>query len=403
MVSKAMNNMKILHKIFLTGALLFVGVSLHAQGVCTIKGELLDDSLCYTPESVKKVYLTRIDEYDRFINVDSAEVKKGKYRFKYKLQQDEPVMLYAITGFDNGYIAIFIEPGEIVVRTKSAAYPSSSNVSGTVTNELYTRYKLIAERCVNEQFDSIKLQSKLRGNEWLGGKEGFEYRNSIGALSVMKCNSERLKFLLDNNDSPLAPLMMARELSHMLSNAYAEQMLNSISPKIKNHPYYRAFNNMVRARDLKVGNELPDISIPLRDGTTVQLSDFRGKYVLLDFWASWCGPCIRELPYLKQIYDETLDKQEQFVIVSFSIDNNEKAWKDAIASKDIDRKGWVHGSDLIGWGSPSAKMMGVESVPKIILVDPEGRAISFSLRGEELVRRVKQILSGDKYYLNSKE
>lgn len=403
MVSKAMNSMNMIRKMLLTYALSMVTLILQAQGICTVKGELLNDTLCYTNAKLKKVYLTFIDEYDRFINIDSAEVKNGKYRFKHNIKENEPVLLYLITGFDNGNIMFFMEPGEVVIRTRSAAYPSSSSVAGTVTNDLFSEYKLISERCTEEQADSIRKLSESRGREWMDSKEGFDYRNRIGARAVMKCNTERLKFLLDNNSSPLSPLMMERELLPMLSNAYAEQILNSLSPSLKGHPYYRAVNNAVRAKELKVGGELPDIPLPLRDGSVAHLSDFRGKYVLLDFWASWCGPCMRELPYLKQLYDETLDKREQFVIVSFSIDNKEKAWKDAIMNKDIDRDGWVHGSDLMGWGSPSARMMGVEAIPRMILIDPDGKAVSFTLRGEELVRRVKQILSGDKYYLNEKK
>ncbi len=405
MVWKIINNnivkqKSMLHRFIISTIAAMALITIQAQELCTIKGKIKNDSLCYSKECIKKVYLTRIDEYDRFINIDSTKVKKGKYSFKYKMKQNEPVALYMITGFDNGGIQLFVEPGEINISTEKAAYPTKSIVNGTPNNDIYTQYKRIYENCIQEQLDTVEQLKKRYSNEWMDSEDGLRYRMREGALSIMKCNSERIKFILEHNYSPIAPLMAHREILPMLSNTYAEQLLNSMSVSLHKHPYYRAFKNAVRSRELKEGGELPDITIPLRDGTTAYLSDFRGKYVLLDFWASWCGPCTKEIPFLKQLYNETREQKEIFSIISFSIDTDEKAWKDAIATHEIDCEGWIHGSDLLGWGSPSAKMLGVEFIPHIILVDPDGRAISFTLRGEELVRRVKQILSGDKYYLN---
>lgn len=381
---------------------LLVVSGIQAQ-TCTIKGVMQNDSLCYTAQKIKKVYLTRMDEYERFHNIDSVKVKNGKFTFEYKMDKDEPVMLHFITGFDNGSIPVFLEPGQISIEIQKAAYPSGSKVVGTVNNDLYAEYQLISERCAQVQTDTLRVWKEQRGEAWLDSQEGFEERNRIGAAALIDCNADLINFLLDHNDSPLAPLMMERGIHHMLDKAYAQQMLDALSPRLFNHPYYRSYSNAVRALDLRVGAEVPDITIPLLDGQTAHLSDFKGKYVLLDFWASWCGPCIKELPFLKQIYEETKDKRDRFVIVSFSIDTKDNAWRKAIKDKEIGLPDWVHGSDLLGWKSPAASMLGVTAVPKMILLDPDGKAVSFTLRGEEMVRRVKQILAGDLYYLDKKK
>ncbi len=277
-------------------------------------------------------------------------------------------------------------------------------MSGTKNNDLYTEYRNIHERCKQVQIDTLRAMENAKGKEgvdqWLATDAGFNEWAQIGACALVKSTAERLKFLLDHNDSPLTPLMLEKEVYFTLHNEYAKKMLQALSPTLKNHPYYRSYSNVVRALELKVGGDLPDITIPLADGTKTTLEAFRGKYVLLDFWASWCGPCRKEIPNLVQLFDETADKRDKFVIISFSLDNKEKLWKDAIEKLGMNKEGWIHGSDLLAWSSPAAKMMGVTAIPKAILIDPEGKAISFTLRGQELVSRIKQILAGDLYYMN---
>lgn len=390
-----------IHTLLLTTLSLTACCTLQAQEVCTIKGHIAKDSLRYTTAPIKQVYLNRIDEYDRVKAIDSTRVVNGHFEFKYTIPANEPTQLYAISGFDNGLPMVFVEPGEVNVEIPDGAFPNGATITGTKNNELYKQYKSFSERCVKEQNDSLKMLFAQYGEKYIDTEKGRQHWLRIGAESLVRCNADRIDFLLNHNDSPLAPIMMEREIHYMLSNRYAEQLFNALSPVLKEHPYYRSFNNTIRALDLKVGSELPDITLPMLDGTKGKLSDYRGKYVLLDFWASWCGPCLREMPHLKQLYADTKDQQDKFVIISFSVDTKEKDWKKAIESKGINLEGWLHASDLLGWSSPSAKFMGVEAIPQMILIDPEGKAISFSLRGEELVRRVKQILSGDLYYLNA--
>ena len=374
-------------------------LSLQAQDVCVIKGRIVNDSLRYDNARIKMVYLTRLDEYDRLIKIDSTKVKKGKYTFKYRMAKDEPVMLYLITGFDNGNIPLFVESGNINVETASAAYPLQSIVSGTVTNNLYGEYKKISDACVQAQIDSVKALAAQYGEEWTNSKEGLDYRSRVNAAEIMKCNNRRLEFLLNNNSSPIAPLLMEHELMKHIGDAYAMQMVNAISHTLYSHPYYRSFKSKALARDLREGNELPDIPLQLQDGKIIHLSDFRGKFVLIDFWASWCKQCMNELKFIKQIYDETRDKKDNFVLISHSFDKSEEAWLKAIADEGIGREEWIHSCDLMVGKSPAARMMNVQMIPTLVLVDPEGRAISFTLRGEEAVERIKQILAGDLYYL----
>lgn len=370
-----------------------------AQGVCVIKGRIASDTLRYDGQKIKKVYLTRLDEYNRLVNIDSTKVKKGKYSFQYKLAKDEPTMLYLITGFDNGNIPLFVEEGNVNITTASAAYPQGSEVSGTATNNLYAEYKKIYDACVQEQLDEVRSLAATRGEEWVNSDEGLEYRSQFNARSILKCNNRRLEFLLGHNASPLAPLMMNHELLKHIGNIYAMQLVGAIDPALHSHPYYRALKSEALAGDLREGNELPDIPLQMQDGSIIHLSDFRGKFVLIDFWAGWCNSCMQELKYIKQIYEETRANKDNFVLISHSFDKDAEAWHKVIADEGVGREGWIHSCDFMMGKSPTARLMNVSMIPTIVLIDPEGRAISFTLRGEEAVARVKQILSGDLYYL----
>ena len=107
-----------LHRIITFAIAATALLTVQAQKVCTIKGEIKNPD-----KSVKMLYLTRIDEYNRLINIDSAKVKKGKYSFKHKIENGEPAMLYLITGLENGNIELFVEPGNIKVYTDDASQP----------------------------------------------------------------------------------------------------------------------------------------------------------------------------------------------------------------------------------------------------------------------------------------
>lgn len=385
-----------MHKFAITAICLAAIGSLQAQDVCVVKGRMHKDQQRYTPAKVEQVYLTTQDEYGRSIKVDSAKVTDGNFEFRRTLKPGEPILLYSVTGFDNGAASFFLEPGEVRIDMPDAAFPGGAVITGTHTNTLYNEYKAINARCVQEQKDSLKTKSE----QWMNTPEGQAEWLRIGAQSVLTCNAARVRYLLDHNDSPLAPLMMEYELYYMFDKDFAKQLLNSLSPTLKEHPYYRSYSNVVRALDLRVGAELPNITIPLADGKETHLEDYRGKYVLLDFWASWCGPCRREIPYVKQVYDLMKENKDKFVLISFSLDNKDAEWRKAIETLGLGQEGWVHGSDLLGWGSPAARMMGVKGIPQTILIDPEGKAVSFTLRGEEMVRRIKQVLAGDLYYLS---
>ncbi|MEQ1743905.1 MAG: TlpA disulfide reductase family protein [Saprospiraceae bacterium] len=134
------------------------------------------------------------------------------------------------------------------------------------------------------------------------------------------------------------------------------------------------------------GMEVPDLIGPTPDGGTYSLANMRGKTVLIDFWASWCGPCRRENPNVVALYNKYKDKG--FDILGVSLDREEGAWKKAIEQDGLN---WHHISDLQGWKSAHAAMYSVSSIPQTLLLDKEGKIIQRNLRGEQLAEKLKEI------------
>lgn len=377
-------------------------LAISAQGVCTISGSIADTQLD-NGKNIKKVSLICTNEFGQAVEVATAKVKKGSYTFKYELAEDEPVLQYTLTGFggDKG-IALFVEPGEVTVTTASAIRPEQSMVAGTPTNDNYAAYKAIrddGERKVAQEIAALELQ---HGRPWLETAEGKSAVKRLEAREAIKTEAEVLRFLIEHHESPMTPLEIERTMLPKLSETYAGQMSKSVATSLHQHPYYLSLLNTILAGSLKVGNIVPDITLPLLCGDTKHLNDYRGKYIILNFWAPGCDKLAEMFAELNNVYD-VVKGEKDYMILSVALTSDVAAWKAAVEDCGVNREGWLHACDGMGFESPAAKRFKVEKAPKIVFIEPEGHAISLDMELDEIIMRIEQIMSGDLYYFDQEK
>jgi thiol-disulfide isomerase/thioredoxin len=154
----------------------------------------------------------------------------------------------------------------------------------------------------------------------------------------------------------------------------------------------------IGVQDVNIGSYAPEINMTSPAGKNLKLSSLKGKYVLVDFWASWCGPCRKENPYVVEVYQKyskaKFKNAKGFEIFSVSLDNNKQAWEKAI---DQDGLSWkYHVSDLKGWQSEAAKTYQVTSIPANFLLNPEGVIVAKNLRGINMHLELDKYITGFK-------
>ncbi|HIP32259.1 MAG TPA: redoxin domain-containing protein [Crocinitomicaceae bacterium] len=283
---------------------------------------------------------------------------------------------------------------QVVVDGTYNDFAMTPEISGTEWASTMTEYMKKYATFHSEQEKLMKEQGKLDEAEMT--KRFILLKSTVDdfAIAKMKENpSSPFNIVLSSSSTPSMGFENYEkeniDVLKSVADAYSKEYPDSpLTAAISSQAYQieLAYNQYIANNS---GERIaPEIALPNPDGNIIKLSSLKGKYVLIDFWASWCGPCRRESPNLVKVYNEYKDLD--FTIYSVSLDKKADAWKKAI---ETDGLIWPnHVSDLKEWGSPMIQLYGFNSIPHTVLVDKKGNIIATGLRGASLEQKLKELL-----------
>ncbi len=326
------------------------------------------------------VYLHRMGD-GRTENVDSMRTQDGKFNFKGKVDFPE---MYAISFGDKRHIAmIFLENSNIELV---AQYDSLDDikVKGSKSHDEWSQY----EDELSPFDDKIRDLYKQYGEAQKNNDKALMDQLDSTYEPLM---AERSKFvenyIVSHNKSAIAPYIL-KSIYYTMELNELDSIFGLLDSSLEKSKYTQTLKKKIEIlKSVAIGKVAPDFTLPDTSGTEVSLKSFRGKYLLVDFWASWCGPCRRENPNNVKLYKKY--KNKGFEILGVSLDKKRDNWIKAIKDDGLT---WPQVSDLKYWQSEAGKLYGVSSIPYTVLLDKEGVIIAKGLRGEKLDEKVAELI-----------
>ncbi|KLT63958.1 TlpA disulfide reductase family protein [Pedobacter sp. BMA] len=330
--------------------------------------------------------------------VDSSLLNNGSFEFRGAVdmpvnatliikKNSTKILLNQVS--EENMLQLYLEPGNIKITGDSVL--SSAKISGGKINDDYASYIKGMTPITNEikkVLKSFSIDRKISGDQ---------ATRQIDSL-MLRYDRSHQKFISGHLNSIVSVYALESYIANNNNLSQASNLFDKLSTKVKENDRAVIFKKSLDSKQIAqnsvkpthIGAAAPDFEQPDVSGNMVALRQFKGKYVLLDFWASWCKPCRAENPNLVAAYKRFKDKGLEILSVSLDGSAQKKAWINAIKADDLS---WTQVSDLKAWENTAALMYGIKAIPENFLIDPKGKVIAKNLRGEELNTALKKLFN----------
>jgi len=322
--------------------------------------------------------------------IDSALVKDGKFTFSGNLEEPTLASLMMVeqeaaktVSMKRDMLAVYLDKGTITVTTQDSI--SKATVTGSPANDAYL--------ALNNQLKEVNEKASTLQKEY---RELYQAKDEEG-MKKLEAKFDELDneqkaimkdYLKKTPATPIGMYVISQVAGYDIVPSEIEPTFKKLSKEARNSPSGKEFAKRLQsAKKTAVGQRALAFSQATPDGKMVSLDAFRGKYLLVDFWASWCGPCRQENPNVVKAYEKFKDRG--FDILGVSLDDNKDKWLKAV---EADKLAWTHVSDLKGWKNAAADLYGVRAIPQNVLIDPKGKIVAKNLRGDKLEEKLEELM-----------